>query len=81
MTEAEAREQAIKIITLAAGQTHEQPVESFANALLAASKPPKGNIIDDTGTVRKVLEWSVNPLNGRIYAEIEAAEAARKEAR
>lgn len=34
--------------------------------------PPKGHVRTDDGKVRKVYEWSVNPLTERIHAEIDA---------
>jgi hypothetical protein len=36
-----------------------------------------GTILDDAGNVRRVLEWSHNPLTNRIHAEIEVTQGEK----
>lgn len=38
---------------------------------------PKGFVLDDAGNVRRVLEWSHNPLTNRIHAEIDVTQGEK----
>ncbi len=77
MTEAQARETASKIIAAydVPGAVRDALMWQIATALLAASKPPPGHIIDDTGTVRKVLGTLPLTADGCVIGPVEGTYA------
>lgn len=47
-------------------------IAGFAQLLAEAGGVEEGHVRGDHGTDFKILAWSVNPLNKRIYVELDA---------